>query len=184
MSDWYLGEVRLFAGNYAPEGWQVCDGSALQINTYQALYSLIGTTYGGNGTTTFNVPDLRGRLPVGQGQGTGLTARTIGQSLGASQIQIQPANMPSHSHLFNAVNSGGTSLVVSSGVSLAETKTLQGGGGTVAHYVPPAAAASTLTMAAGAVTTATGGGLTHTNVMPYLALQYIIAVTGLYPQRQ
>src|SRR6185437_6177161 len=82
MSDWYLGEVRLFAGSYAPDGWHLCDGSTLPVNGNEALFSLIGTTYGGNGATTFGLPDLRGRLPVGQGQGPGLTARTIGQTQG------------------------------------------------------------------------------------------------------
>jgi len=182
MSDWYLGEVRLFAGSFAPDGWHLCDGSTLPVNGNEALFSLIGTTYGGNGATTFGLPDLRGRLPVGQGQGPALTARTIGQTQGASHVQIQPIHMPPHSHLFNAVSSAATSPAVSSGVSLAETKALPGGG-SVVHYVPAVPGTNILQMAAGAITSAVGGAQDHINVMPYLALQYIIATTGLYPQR-
>ena len=82
MSDYFVGEIRLFAGAYAPANWHLCDGSLLSINTYQALYSLIGTTYGGVGVSTFGLPDLRGRIPIGQGQGTGLTNRVLGQNGG------------------------------------------------------------------------------------------------------
>ena len=86
MSEAYVGEIRMFGGNYAPAGWQKCDGSLLSINTYQVLYSLLGTIYGGDGVTTFGIPDLQGRIPVGFGQGSGLTNRVIGEKFGAEMV--------------------------------------------------------------------------------------------------
>ena len=180
MSDPYLGEIRPFAGNYAPEGWQLCDGSLLSVSTYQALYSLIGTTYGGNGVTTFGIPDLRGRLPVGQGQGTNLTPRTVGQEGGTSTVQLTQAQMPVHTHNFQAASAVGTTNVLSSGGVLAQTPT------GVNRYVPPSAVTSSTfihEMASGAITSALGGSGAHANVMPYLAIQFIIALVGVYPTR-
>lgn len=182
MSEPFLGEIRLFSGNYAPEGWALCNGASLPISGNEALYSLIGTTYGGDGRTTFKVPDLRGRLPVGQGQGTGLTMRTVAQSGGASTVQLTAEAMPTHSHLVMAGVSSATSLQPS-GASLANTNPLAGSG-SVARYVSSGVSGSTVVqMAAGAITTAYGGSGVHNNVMPYMALQYIMALQGLYPQR-
>ena len=88
MSEAFLGEIRMFAGNYAPQDWAICDGSLLQVQSFEALFVVLGTTYGGNGVTTFGLPDYRGRVPVGQGTGTGLTPRTLGQTMGLSLIHI------------------------------------------------------------------------------------------------
>jgi microcystin-dependent protein len=179
MSEPYLGEIRPFAGNYAPEGWHMCDGSLLPINTYQALYSLIGTAYGGNGQTTFGIPDFRGRLPVGQGQGAGLTNRIIGQTGGTSTVQINDSQMPLHTHNVLAVGGAdATTATISSGAALAKTP------GQVVRYAVASATAEAAIhqMAAGAITPS-GGSASHVNLMPYLAIQFIIALQGLYPTR-
>jgi microcystin-dependent protein len=181
MAEAYLGEIRPFAGNYAPEGWQLCDGSLLSVNTYQELYSLIGTTYGGNGTTTFGVPDLRGRLPVGEGQGTGLTNRTVGQEGGTSTVQLTDSQMPLHTHNFQATSAVGTTNVLAGGGVLAETPA------GVNRYVPPSAVTSSSfihQMASNAITPYIGRSGAHANVMPYLAIQFIICLNGVYPTRQ
>jgi microcystin-dependent protein len=178
MSEPYLGEIRPFAGNYAPEGWHLCDGSLLSINTFQALYSLIGTTYGGNARTTFGIPDFRGRLPVGQGQGAGLTNRVVGQTGGTSTVQITSAYMPLHTHNFLAVGADATTSVIASGAALAQTP------GEIVRYAAASATsgAAIHQMAAGAITPA-GGSASHANLMPYLAIQFIIALQGVYPTR-
>ncbi|MFD1627836.1 phage tail protein [Azospirillum griseum] len=183
MVDSVLGEIRPFAGNYAPEGWALCDGRLLKVMDYQALFSLIGTTYGGDGTTTFAVPDLRGRLPVGQGQGAGLTNRTVGQSGGASMVQLSTANMPSHTHSFSVSGNTGTTNTPASGTALA-VPAPQAGGTMVAYVSPTATPAPTLqTFDDASIASATGGNQAHYNVMPYIAINYIIAITGLYPSR-
>lgn len=183
MSDFFVGEIRIFAGNYAPEGWLKCDGSLVSIQQYPAYYSLVGTTYGGDGVNTCGIPDMRGRLPIGQGQGTGLTARTIGQKGGDATVVLTPATMPSHTHSFTVSGNPGTANTVSSSAALAVPAPQTGG--TMYAYAPPNATGGTAqTFADGTITTASGGGQAHYNVMPFLALTYIIAVSGgLYPQR-
>src|SRR3972149_4604984 len=102
----YLAEVRLWAANFAPRGWMFCWGQTLSINQYTALFALLGTTYGGNGTTTFQLPDLRGRVPVGVGAGTGLTQRVLGDAAGTETVTLLASEIPAHTHALN-VNSGG-----------------------------------------------------------------------------
>ena len=176
----FLGEIRMFGGTFAPVGWNLCDGTLLSISEYSGLYSLIGTVWGGNGTTNFAVPDLRGRLPVGQGQGTGLTNRTLGPSGGGvSQVQLTQAQMPAHSHSFYATSSGGTAVNAGGNVLAALT---QPASGAVYGY------ASGTTSATGIMDPHTisyaGASQYHTNLMPYQAVNFIIALTGLYPTRQ
>jgi len=96
--DSYVGEIRMFGGNYAPDGWALCDGSLLQVANNEALFSLLGSTYGGDGRSTFGLPDLRGRLPVGQGQGTGLSNRVLAQAIGAETVALAAAEVAPHSH--------------------------------------------------------------------------------------
>jgi len=96
--DSYVGEIRMFGGNYAPDGWALCDGSLLQVANNEVLFSLLGTTYGGDGRSTFGVPDLRGRLPVGQGQGLGLSNRVLAQAIGAETVALAAAEVAPHSH--------------------------------------------------------------------------------------
>ena len=174
----FLGEIRMFAGNFAPVGWNLCDGTLLSVNQYTALYSLIGTVWGGNGSTTFGVPDLRGRLPVGQGQGTGLTNRTLGQSGGTSTVTLTQAQMPAHNHTFTAVQTDGNTTSVTG--ALLATLT-QPATGVVNRYIPGSTSA-TLTMATNMVSSA-GGNQAHANLMPYQVVNFIIALNGLYPTR-
>ena len=100
--DGFIGEIRMFAGNYAPQNWALCDGSQLPISGNEALFSLIGTSYGGDGISTFALPDLRGRIPICQGQGNGLTPRVLGQSFGAEGVALGLSEMPSHTHALSA----------------------------------------------------------------------------------
>lgn len=102
MSDPFVGEIRMFAGDYAPEGWALCNGQLLSVSQYQTLFALLGTTYGGDGSSTFALPDMRGRLPVHFGQGTGLTPRTLGASGGSETVALSTAQMPSHGHTMQA----------------------------------------------------------------------------------
>lgn len=181
--DPYIGEIRMFAGNYVPEDWLLCDGSLQPINTYQTLYSLLGTTYGGDGATTFGLPDLRGRLPVGQGTGPSLTPRTLAQTGGASFVQLIEANLPAHAHTVNTSTTSATTPTVAANVGLAQPQTLPAG--QVVRYVPPGLATppTQQNMDPDTVSVAAGGNQPHSNLMPYLAINYIICPNGLYPQR-
>lgn len=169
--DCYIGEIRIFAGNYAPENWHLCDGTVLPINSNEALFSLLGTTYGGNGTTDFALPDLRGRAPVHVGQGTGLSNYGLGQQAGAETVTLNPAQAPAHTHAL-------------SGSSAAANDTFDGEftfgtSGTSNAY---AATGTTAQMASNMVSVA-GGGQPHNNLQPFLVVNYIIALTGTYPNR-
>src|SRR6185437_6635000 len=108
MSDYFVGEIRMFGGNFAIKNWAFCNGQFMSIAQNQALFSLIGTTYGGDGVRTFALPDLRGRLPIGQGQGIGLSPRTMGENAGSEQVTVLLNEMPLHSHAFNATADAAT----------------------------------------------------------------------------
>ena len=165
----YTGEIMLFAGSFAPRGWARCDGQLLPISQNQALFSLLGTTYGGNGTTTFALPDLRGRAPIHAGQGPGLTDRPLGESGGTESHALTAAEMPVHNHPAFARSLPGTSAHPS---GLLPARDPSG----VPHYGPDADA----TLHAGAVGLA-GAGLPHDNMPPYLALTFCICLTGVFP---
>ena len=183
MSDQYLGEIRLFAGNYAPEGWNLCDGTAFPISGNEALYAVLGTTYGGNGTTTFAVPDFRGRVPISSGTGNGLTPRVLGQGGGTETVVLQEAQMPAHTHnLVASTANGTTSLTTPTGANVLAKPINTVGGTTVdLRYIAPATAtASTFNLAAPAVSSA-GQNTAHANIMQSVPLTFIIATAGLYP---
>ena len=108
MAEPFVGEIRIFAGNYAPVDWYLCEGQLLDIASNQVLYALLGTVYGGNGVTTFGLPDLRGKLPIGQGTGTGLTPRILGQTPGSAQVTLNQGQLPEHNHVINAVTTTAT----------------------------------------------------------------------------
>ena len=171
MSDNYVGEIRLFAGNYAPEGWHFCDGSELPISQYDVLYSVIGTTYGGNGSTTFKLPDLRGRVPLHQGQGTGLTNRPLGSQCGEESVALTSAQIPAHSH---------TICVGDSGTTLAAVGNYPANSVQFNRY---SSAQSDCTMSGAVIGASSNAGLAHGNIMPSLCINYIIALTGYYPER-
>jgi microcystin-dependent protein len=169
--DAYVGEIRLFAGSYAPTNWAICDGSVLNINSNPTLYSLLGTTYGGDGSTTFALPDLRGRVPVHFGQLSGGSYYNIGQKSGSEIAALSQTNLPSHSHTLSGANVTGN-LDNPSGNVLANTNAY------VVNPDPTTIAA----MDANSVTQP-GGNSAHNNVMPFQVLNYIICAQGLFPPR-
>ncbi len=174
MSDYFVGEIRLFGGAYAPEDWHICDGTTLKISDYQLLYAVIGVTYGGDGTTTFKLPDLRGRLPMGQGTGPGLTTRVVGNMVGSETVALTSANLPSHTHVPYGTSDNATTATANG--QLLATTTF----GFYADGQPPTGIIKPF--AASAVST-TGQGAAHPNIMPCVGMNYIIALQGLFPPR-
>ena len=173
MANPFVGEIRIFAGNFPPSGWAFCDGSVLSIAQNDVLFNLIGTTYGGDGQSTFALPDLRGRVPVHQGQGPGLSSKVIGQVGGAENVTLTSAQLPAHTHVLNATT---TPAAGSNGV----TGSLTGATatGTQIYGSTPGGGA----LAASALTT-TGGNQPHNNVAPFLSVNFIISLFGIYPSQ-
>ncbi|GAB3996303.1 tail fiber protein [Spirosoma daeguense] len=176
----YIGIVKLFAGNYAIKGWAFCAGQLLPINQYSALYSLLGTTYGGNGTTTFALPDLRGRAAIGFGAGPGLQNYSLGEVGGTESVTLISTQMPAHSHSLNGTTAAGD-LVPPTGALLAAATGADGDGNpvTVNSYVN----GSPNTILNPASIGITGGNQPHENRSPFLTLNYIICLEGVYPSR-
>jgi microcystin-dependent protein len=168
MPEVYVGQLILVAFNFAPEGWFPCDGRTLNIAQYQALFSLLGTTYGGNGQTTFGLPDLRGRVPISFGQGQGLSAYTLGAAGGVEGVTLSVNQMPTHNHLVNATSDPSDNPVPKNAFL----------GGQGAYQTMDANVTMNQAMLQN-----TGGNQPHENRQPYLALQWIIAYQGLYPTR-
>ncbi len=180
-----IGEIKMFCGNYAPVDWMFCHGQELPVNQYQALYSIIGTTYGGS-STTFKLPDLRGRFPLGAGAGPGLTPRVLGGNVGGAETVTLSANqIPAHTHTATVTVNAGTdanlSNVATGKVLSSEVK----GGGVPPLMYTDAANATQLRADAATATVApnAGGGQAHNNMPPFLNINFIIAVIGIYPQR-
>jgi microcystin-dependent protein len=171
MATPFIGEIRMFAGNFAPQGWAFCDGQTLAISQNDALFALIGTTYGGDGQTTFNLPDLRSRLPVHNGQLTGGSNYVQGSTFGVETVTLNTQQMATHNH---AVQGAGAATSVSPAGAV-----YAGGQGNLNLY---ATAAPNVPMAAGMVQSA-GGSQPHDNIMPYLAIRFIIALEGIFPSR-
>ena len=171
MSNPFVAEIRIFAGNFAPTGWALCNGQLMPISQNTALFSLLGTFYGGDGKSTFALPNLADSAPMGQGQGAGLSDRFLGESGGTPNITLLNSEMAQHSHFVTASNQIGTDRTPG-GEDLARSKgmTLYGPSGTV---VPMAIEA----------TTPTGSSLPHNNLQPYLTLTFIIALQGVFPPR-
>ncbi len=174
MSDPYVGEVRLFSFIFAPKGWALCNGALLAINQYQALFSLLGTYYGGNGVQNFALPDLRSRVPVHMGTAPSGTY-TIGETGGVENVTLLTTQMPGHIHNLLAVNAAGANPIPPANASLA-----QSGTGTDARY---AAGTSNLVSLAAPSIQPAGSGQPHSNIQPYLAMNYCIALTGIFPSR-
>lgn len=171
--DWYVGEIRMFAGVKVPQDWHLCDGSLLSISEYDVLFSLLGTTYGGNGSTTFGLPDLRGRLALGQGTGTGLTPRVLGTSGGSETVTLDTTQIPAHSHTIKATTATGSTG------DPTNTVWANTGATTLKQY---STAAPDTDMGKDALSTV-GSGLAHDNMMPSLAINFIISLNGIYPQQ-
>lgn len=168
MASPFLGQISLFGFNFAPRGWAFCQGQILSIAQNTALFSLLGTMYGGNGQTTFGLPDLRGRVPVGQGQGPGLPSVTIGEVSGEVAHTLITTEIPAHNHALNAFSTTGTETVPANGVP-ANTQ------GSVNATANTAFAAPTVGI--------TGGSQPHNNMQPYLGLNFSIAIEGIFPSR-
>lgn len=175
MAEFYIGEIRLFAFNqYAPANFLPCDGRALRIGDYQALFSLIGTLYGGDGTTTFNLPDLRGRSPVHYGQLTGGSNYALAQAAGAEQVQLTSAMVPPHNHIVSVTKTGATGMVPAADDAPGDV-------GSNFYYCAEAQAGTLFQTAVQTVAVDGGANQPHLNIQPSLILSYAIAVNGLYP---
>jgi microcystin-dependent protein len=174
----FLGQITLFPFFFAPRGWAFCEGQLMPISQNTALFSLLGTYYGGNGTSNFALPDLRGRAPVGQGQGPGLSSYDLGGIQGVETVTLLASQAPSHSHPFPAFAAQATTNAPS-GALPAEGHSTGRGAPAVNTYAPPGTA---VPLASGQVTPA-GGGLPHNNLQPYLTLNWCIALQGIYPPR-
>lgn len=172
QSDPFLGEVDLVAFNFAPKGWAMCQGQLLAINQNQALFSLLGTTFGGDGRVTFALPDLRGRRIVGQGQGQGLSPYTMGQRGGEEAVTLNISQIPSHTHQVQASMAVGTTGSPTGGYWASQTST----------NLYSNAPTSTVALSPLAIGSA-GGGQPHDNMPPYLVLNYIIALQGIFPSQ-
>lgn len=168
--DHYIGEIRMMASNYAPSGWAKCEGQLLPIATNQALFSLLGTTYGGNGVTTFALPDLRGRVPMHYGQGPGLSNYTQGETGGSETNTLTINQMPAHNHTINAVTTDGNQNDPS-GSFPANTKLLD-------KEYSNAAPNTTMNPAMVGIS---GASQPVNNMQPYLTVTYIIALQGIFP---
>jgi len=168
MGQPYVGEIRMFGGNFAPAGWMFCAGQLLAISEYETLFQLIGTTYGGDGESTFALPDLRGRVPVHQGQGAGLSNYIIGQNGGVETVTLTQNQMPGHTHTPAASNTGASDNPANN--FWANTTTGK----------PYTAAPPVVQMNAGTMGPA-GGSQPHDNMIPFLCVSYIISLFGIFP---
>jgi microcystin-dependent protein len=171
MSEPFLGCISIFGFNFPPRGWAQCSGQTLPINQNQSLFSLLGTTYGGDGRTTFALPDMRGRAPMHAGNGAGLSSRTLGQQLGTETVTLSAAQIPPHSH----------SAIASTADSTASTPQGNLAAPTVAAFNVYGDAANLTPGAAGQV--GPTGGQGHQNMQPYTTLNFCIALQGLFPSR-
>ena len=190
MADPFIGQVEIFGGNFAPRGWAFCAGQLLSISSNTALFSLLGTIYGGDGRTTFGLPDLRGRAPVGAGHGPGLTSRQLGQKAGAESVTLDTARMATHNHVVSVsvdelgAQTGNANQHEASSTAVMATPTVQGNPGLDIYSTqPPDTDIEGAEVSGNLVVADTGGGGSHTNVQPLLAMNYIIALVGVFPSR-
>jgi microcystin-dependent protein len=177
-SEPYVGEIMMFGGNFAMLDWSFCNGAVMSISQGQALFELIGTTYGGNGQTTFNLPDLRSRLPVGMGQGIGLSPYVIGQSGGTESVTLTTLNMPQHNHTLNATSAMAASQNITTNSLPANVTSALG----VDFYCVVGGDTTAGALAPGSVTSI-GGGQPHENRMPSLCVTFCIALFGVFPSQ-
>jgi len=171
MSEAYIGEIRMFAGNFPPQGWALCNGQLLSISEYDTLFALIGTTYGGDGQTTFAVPNLQGRIPIhmGQNPSTG-TTYPIGSAAGVETVTLPTNQMPAHTHVAAAQSESGSASEPNNAFWATSNLNMY------TATAPNAAMSAALLSAA-------GGSQPHDNMMPYLAVNFIIALYGVWPQQ-
>jgi microcystin-dependent protein len=172
VSDPFVAEIRIFTFNFAPRGWAFCDGQILPISQNTALFSLLGTTYGGDGKSNFALPDMQGSAPMQQGQGPGLSLRDLGETGGEQSVTLLQTEMPAHPHALETVNQPGEDPTPGQTEALARSvgANLYTGVGNVVQLAPQAASLA-------------GGNLPHNNMQPYLTLSYCIALQGVFPPR-
>lgn len=164
MSDPFVGEIRMFAGNFAPYGWAFCDGQLLRISDFETLYSLVGTMYGGDGQSTFALPDLRGRLPLGGGG-----SYPLAQSAGLENVTLTASQIPAHTHPIARQNGDATTSLPAGNLPATCPTATPYGSPTASTYLHAAATANT------------GGNQPHSNMQPYLCVSFIISLYGIYP---
>jgi microcystin-dependent protein len=169
-----LGQIILFAGNFAPVGWAFCHGQLLSIATNSTLFSILGTTYGGDGKTNFALPDLRGAVPIGFGQGVGLTHHELGERGGTETVALTEAQLPAHHHALRAVKADAATRNPAANL-LAKSRAV------VPNYAAPNPSA--VVVMNDLAISETGGGQPHNNMPPFLAMNYIIALQGIFPSR-
>lgn len=175
MSDPFVAEIRVFGFTFPPRGWATCDGQVMPISQNTALFSLVGTTYGGDGRTTFGLPDLKGRAPMHPNQGPGLSPRVLGEQGGVDRVTLREAEMPAHSHALMVSNETGEDRKPS-GELLARST-----GGPL--YGPVPTQPATLVPMSPSMVQPVGGGQSHNNMMPFQVLNFCIALQGIYPPR-
>jgi microcystin-dependent protein len=180
MSQPYVGQIMIFGGNFAPQGWALCQGQLMPISENPTLYTLIGTTYGGDGQSTFALPDLQGRVPLHMGQGPNITQKVMGESAGVEDVILQSQHLPSHNHSFLAANVGDANTP-------GPTTILANEGGAdaskVSIYAPfDYTPANMTTLAPGSVAAAIGGQ-PHDNMQPFLVVNFIISLFGVFPSQ-
>jgi microcystin-dependent protein len=171
MSDPYIGEIRMFGGGFAPAGWAFCNGALMAIAENDALFQLIGTTYGGDGVSTFGIPDLQGRVPVHQGQGPSLQNYTIGQKAGVETVTLTTNQIPVHNHAVAASQALSNTTSPANNVLAQNTQILMYTQDSVTRFMPPNAVS------------AVGGSQPHDNLQPYLAISFIISLFGIFPHQ-
>jgi len=182
MADQFVAEIRIFPFNFAPTGWALCNGQLLPIAQNTALFSLIGTFYGGDGRSNFALPNLQASVPIAQGQGPGLTSRVVGESGGESAVALLQSQLPAHSHTLQATTTTGTTATAAgSQLALAAAGGGKGSASSVANFYSGNTANATA-MSPNAIG-ASGGGQPHNNMMPYLGLNFCIALQGIFPPR-
>jgi microcystin-dependent protein len=182
MTQPYVGEIRMFGGNFAPSNWAFCNGQTLSISQYTTLYTLIGTTYGGNGQTTFNLPNLQGQLGVGMGQGGGLSNYVLGQTAGTETVTLTTSQMAAHNHSLNASKTTATFAYPSS-----PTANLTGAGATSPVrgylYTTPGSPTPQMGNLDPRSVGISGGSVPHPNMMPSLCVSFIICLFGIFPSQ-
>jgi microcystin-dependent protein len=174
MADQFVAEIRIVPFNFPPTGWAFCQGQLLPISQNTALFSLLGTFYGGDGKSTFALPDFRGRAPINQGQGPGLSQRFIGETGGTDSVTLIQSEIPVHSHILRATTSGAAQTNPSNNVWAASN---------VGRTPPPLYSTTQNSTMAPQALAITGGSLPHNNMHPYLTLNFIIALQGIFPPR-
>lgn len=173
MSEPFVGEIRMFAGSFAPRGWAFCDGQLLAVSQNDALFSLLGTIYGGDGRTTFGLPDMRGRIPIHAGSGPGLSPRRLGAKGGAESVTLTTNQLPNHTHSVRASSAAGTARSAANNYFAEDNAN-------VYHAAPLSSSVVNLDSSS---VTSTGGSRSHTNLMPALCVNFIVALFGIYPSR-